>query len=381
MRVSSFTLAMLTATIKAQDEVAHAEDLKCGKCIKAGFNFCHTGTDGVAIADGGVEPTVICCEDDQCAEASDTDYTCSLTYSDTTYALQMCPQKQAQCGETQEVEFTEVDEAEVDLEVTGLTEGESCTYKIKSSKGSPCFKVKDESTITDDKVEISYIEFEGDKVEKTDAAGTTAEDSPEEGLPKRDQSFEDSGNQGEKGGQKKPPRRKSDGSTTDGEAVDEEKEYLEEKKAKEEMTDEEKAEKEKEGGGGFFGGKKDKDSEETEEGTKPKPEEGESMEETDAVEGYGQPTKGTYSTGDKGYKTFGTTGQGENKEGAKEDDADEEKERTVIISVTANEDQGDETILLETGNYEFLEEYTWEEESAKYLTFAGVVGLIGASMI
>ena len=171
----------------------------------------------------------------------------------------------------------------------------------------------------------------------------------------------------------------SDGSTTDGEAVDEEKEYLDEKKAKEEMTDEEKAEKEKEEGGWF--GKKDKDNEETDEKVKPRPEEGESMEETDAVEGYGQPTKGTYSTGDKGYKTFGTTGQGENKEGAKENDAGEEKERTVIISVTANQDQGEETILLETGNYEFLEEYTWEEESAKYLTFAGVVGLIGASMI
>ena len=61
----------------------------------------------------------------------------------------MCPQKQSQCGETQEVVFTEVDEAAVDLEVTGLTEGESCTYKIKSSKGSPAFKVKDESTVTD----------------------------------------------------------------------------------------------------------------------------------------------------------------------------------------------------------------------------------------
>ena len=128
--------------------------------------------------------------------------------------------------------------------------------------------------------------------------------------------------------------------------------------------------------------KKEKDGEgETEEGVKPRPEEGETMEETDAVEGYGQPTKGTYSTGDKGYKTFGTTGQGENKEGAKEADASERKDRTVIISVTANVDQGDETILLETGNYEFLEEYTWEETSAKYLTFAGVVGLIGASMI
>ena len=87
MRISSFTLAMLTATIKAQEEVAYDAGLKCGKCIKAGFNFCHNGVDGVAVADGGVEPTATCCQDGLCTEASDEAYTCSLTYSDTTYAL------------------------------------------------------------------------------------------------------------------------------------------------------------------------------------------------------------------------------------------------------------------------------------------------------
>ena len=283
----------------------------------------------------------------------------------------MCPQKQAQCGETQEVEFAEIDE-EQELTVTGLSEGESCTYKIKSSKGSPCFKLKDDSTTTDEKVEISYIEFEGDRVEKSEAAGTTSEDSPEEGLPKRDQSFEDSGNQGEKGGQKKPRRQKADGTKTEDEDLDEEKEYVKEKKEKDEEGEGEEE-------SGWF--KKEKDGDKEEGTEKPRPEEGESMEETDAVEGYGQPTKGTYSSTEKGYKTFGTTGQGENKEGAKESDASEEKERTVIVSVTALVDQDTDTILLETGNYEFLEEYTWEEESAKYLTFAGVVGLIGATMI
>ena len=261
--------------------------------------------------------------------------------------------------------------------MTGLTDGESCTYKLKSSKGSPAFKLSDDSTTTDEKVEITYIEFEGDKVEKSQAPGTDADTSPEEGMPKRNQSFEDSGNQGteEKGEQKKPPRRKGDGTTTDGESLDEEKMYLDDKKEKEEMTkDGEETE------GGWFKPKRDPEAEgEFEE--KPMPKEGESMEETEAVEGYGQPTKGTYNAGDKGYKTFGTTGQGGNKEGAKETDSDVEKERTVIISVTAIADQESDTILLETGNYEFLDEYTWDEQSAKYLTFAGVIGLIGASMI
>jgi hypothetical protein len=68
MRITSFTLAMLTATIKAQEDevVTYDNQLKCGKCINAGFNFCHTGTDGVAVADGGEDPTATCCEDGEC---------------------------------------------------------------------------------------------------------------------------------------------------------------------------------------------------------------------------------------------------------------------------------------------------------------------------
>ena len=116
---------------------------------------------------------------------------------------------------------------------------------------------------------------------------------------------------------------------------------------------------------------------------KPKPADDETEEETEAVEGYGKPTKGTYSSSNGGYKTFGTTGQGENTEGVKESTSDEEKERMILVSVTALEDQGDDTILLETGNYEFLEEYTWdEEESSTYTRLAlASIGLIGATMI
>lgn len=112
------------------------------------------------------------------------------------------------------------------------------------------------------------------------------------------------------------------------------------------------------------------------------------MDETEAEEGYGEPTKGTYNADDKGYKTFGTTGQGENKEGVKDKDSENESNRVVQITVDALADQDSETILLETGNYEFLEEYVYEEEeevdgedSATTLTFSAVVGLIAASMI
>jgi hypothetical protein len=49
--------------------------------------------------------------------------------------------------------------------------------------------------------------------------------------------------------------------------------------------------------------------------------------------------------------------------------------------VEALVDQGSDTILLETGNYEFLEEAAFEEESAMTLTFSAVIGVIAASML
>ena len=43
--------------------------------------------------------------------------------------------------------------------------------------------------------------------------------------------------------------------------------------------------------------------------------EGEDIDETEAVYGYGLPTWGTYWANLRGYKTFGSTGQGEYTEG------------------------------------------------------------------
>merc|ERR1712127_294294 len=118
-------------------------------------------------------------------------------------------------------------------------------------------------------------------------------------------------------------------------------------------------------------------------GGKPKPAEDETEEATEAVEGYGEPTKGSYSATEKGYKTFGTTGQGENTEGAKESSDSEEGNRGMIVTVTAVADQASDTILLETGNYDFLEEYTWDEEAATGLKAVALSALavISASMI
>ena len=69
----------------------------------------------------------------------------------------MCPQKQAICGTEQSVDFTEIGQ-EKNVTITGMTTGESCTYKIKSTKGSPAFKLSN-SSVTDSKVNVTYIEY------------------------------------------------------------------------------------------------------------------------------------------------------------------------------------------------------------------------------
>lgn len=128
------------------------------------------------------------------------------------------------------------------MTISGMDDGESCTYKIKSSKGSPCFKVSNESNIDDRKINITYVEFEENKVNKSSDSGQGRDKSPSDGMPARNQSFEDSGEQGNstKGGQKKPSRKTKDGNMTTDENLDDEKEYKKKKdKYKEEKEEEE----------------------------------------------------------------------------------------------------------------------------------------------
>jgi hypothetical protein len=274
-----------------------------------------------------------------------------------------------------------------------MTSGESCSYKIKSRKGSPCFKVSNDSTITDSKVNITFVEFNEKKVNKTNNTGSGENVSPREGMPSRNQSFENSGEQGNstKGGQKMPKRRKGDGSMTNETDVSEEKEYIEKK----DQWEQDEQDKEGEGGGwfNFGGGDKKKNREKgpkkpgknstnttTFDGEKPRPRDGEGMNETEAVKGYGQPTKGSYNSTEKGYKTFGTEGQGPNKEGVKDSGSSKEENRSMYVSVTAVADQGSDTILLELGNYDFLEEYTWAEGAIAKAVSIGAIAMISFIM-
>ena len=68
------------------------------------------------------------------------------------------------------------------------------------------------------------------------------------------------------------------------------------------------------------------------------------MSETDAVEGYGMPTKGLYEAEEIGYKTFGSTGQGDNTEGVKDVSDSVVSDRAMFVTIRAKADLGADSI-------------------------------------
>ena len=70
--------------------IAYRDNLKCMKCIKGGYNFCHQGNYGQAVPQSGLDPNAICCENGQCDEAQDTSFHCSYEFENWQYAKSMC---------------------------------------------------------------------------------------------------------------------------------------------------------------------------------------------------------------------------------------------------------------------------------------------------
>merc|ERR1719453_466904 len=96
--------AIAVIALVGQTSATYSADLKCVKCIKEGYNFCFVGTDTQTF-DKDNKPETTCCQDTNCAEASNSSWTCSGSYSDTDYALTFCPFKKSKCGDTADVTF------------------------------------------------------------------------------------------------------------------------------------------------------------------------------------------------------------------------------------------------------------------------------------
>lgn len=250
---------------------------------------------------GNGEPTKKCLKDATGAEAKSADWKCSLAYTSKDLGITICPQRQKKCGSKQAVEFkTEGDKESITMK--GLKKGESCTIKVRAKCGAPGFKLTG-GTGDSSKLDISYVEYN---------QGEVTEDSVT-GRPKPTTSFTDQGKQGK--GQKRPPRKDAQGNEIKSKDL----------------------------------GKPDDDRKPPPMGT-----DASKNKDTYSKGGFGKPSSGTYDPSVKGYKTFGTLGQGDKAEGAKDPTKDKCASRDQYVTVTAKQDLGDtDTVLLEVGSYAF----------------------------
>jgi len=76
-------------------------------------------------------------------------------------------------------------------------------------------------------------------------------------------------------------------------------------------------------------------------------------ENTKAYEGYGLPSKGIYNTKMKGFKTFGSVGQGPIPRGVKEYDAKVCQPRNIVLTVYATKDWDNKIFDVEFGAWTF----------------------------
>ena len=60
------TLSLFLATAMAANNITYSADLRCGKCIRGGYNFCFEGTDTQEF-DSPSDLVATCCQDETCS--------------------------------------------------------------------------------------------------------------------------------------------------------------------------------------------------------------------------------------------------------------------------------------------------------------------------
>lgn len=138
LRFLQTTDGSTTTDPTAPPPLAYSETLRCDECIRSGFNFCIQGTERKVLAAGEAEPAKKCCADATCAEASNSAWTCSSSYSDPVMARTVCPFKKSQCGGAPDILLNNTGEAvNVNVDLAG---GESCMFNMRAKCGMPAFK-------------------------------------------------------------------------------------------------------------------------------------------------------------------------------------------------------------------------------------------------
>jgi len=113
--------------------------------------------------------------------------------------MTFCPFKKDKCGDTAEVEFEDNVNSTQSLTVNDMSEGETCSFKIKSKCNSPGFKKVSSEGMDDGNTEVSFIEYKKSMVNATEKDGDSETmDSrktkmPSDDKPPRNNSYSDMG--------------------------------------------------------------------------------------------------------------------------------------------------------------------------------------------
>jgi hypothetical protein len=123
---------------------------------------------------------------------TDTSYSCSNAFNDRVYSKYVCQYNTAACGTTTSFSLPQ-NGSNNTINVTSLSLGQTCFYKVSAACGAITFKPTDSS-----KVEIEYVEFKDADLNSSDpvvglgtASNTTSkrQSVPATGMPRRDHYF------------------------------------------------------------------------------------------------------------------------------------------------------------------------------------------------
>lgn len=292
-----------TTSVVPQYNITYDQNLKCGTCVQAGYNYCWRGKEGERSTSRSPDKFIpfnmkwgaICCKNANCKQARRRGYTCTSFYTDKLYALSQCPESRAKCGSRKEIEFNDAGE-QINIRVFNLEQGDKCTYKLNAKCGSPFFKVDNFTDNKGNELQVSFIEFDWAKAKKApkckpldfffDFLGCQTFDD----MPPKDIAFDFTGNMGQYDDQYLPKRKTKQGQWKKAIKL---KGNIFDKFALDEIEDD------------------------------------------DEGEGIGAPAAGFYDIFKGGFKSFGTVGQGKSKKGARKKKEPKCRNRKLLVTVTS----------------------------------------------
>ena len=129
---------------KKVDTVYDVKD--CGDCIRGNYIYCVKGPlFGAEFLNDDSKPTGVCCaKESLCGDyINNPEWSCSDKYTDNIYQYNICPMSHVKCGGDSWITVGQPtgsgEQITVTKNIRDLSQGETCTYRVKSVCGAPTF--------------------------------------------------------------------------------------------------------------------------------------------------------------------------------------------------------------------------------------------------